>query len=178
MRKTVALSGLVLLFLVSTTQAADVKVKGAHLCCGQCVKAVGKALGNVKGVSGAKCDRNAKTITFDAANPKAAKAGINALAKAGFFGKATVGGKKASFPPSGAKKGQKADKVVLQSVHLCCGGCIKAVGKATKNVKGADSVKCDRKKSTVTLTGEGISVEQAVAALNKAGFYARVGKKK
>ena len=168
--------GLIVAFTGPTALAGEVTVKGVHLCCGQCVKIAGKALKSVDGVSGAACDRKEKTVTFQASNAKAAESGIKALVKAGFHGKAKHDGKKVALPPSGAKKGDKADTVTLSGVHLCCGNCVKAVGKALTNI-GA-KVTCDRKARTVTLTGSGIDVAAAVAALNKAGFHANVKKKK
>src|SRR5438128_674721 len=93
-------------------QAADVTVKGAHLCCPACVNAVKEALGDVKGVSDAAADQKEKTITFKAADDKAATDGINALAKAGFHGTATADGKELKYPAPDIKKGEKANTVV------------------------------------------------------------------
>ena len=171
---TTSLSVCALLLAVTAVQAGDVTVKGVHLCCPACVKGVAKALGDVDGVSGAACDRADKTVTFSATDDKAAKAGIAALAEAGFHGAASHGDKKLDFPASGAKKGDKADKIVLTNVHLCCGACVKGVSKALEDIKAEAA--CDRKESTVTLTGSDIDVSAAVAALNKAGYHAKVKK--
>lgn len=161
---------------MSVAQAGEVTVKGVHLCCGQCVKAVGSALGEVDGISGAACDRDAKTVSFQAAGADAAKAGVKALAKAGFHGKAAHGDKKIAFPKSGAKKGEKADSVTVTGVHLCCGQCVKGVAKALEGVDGKSGAKCDREARTVTVTGSGIEVLAIVKALNKAGFHGTVKK--
>ena len=171
---TTSLSLFALLLAVGVTQAEEVTVKGVHLCYGQCVKGVAKTLGSVDGISDAACDRTAKTVTFTADSDKSAAAAINALGKAGFHGAAAHGDKLLKFPASGAKKGDKADKVVFTNVHLCCGACVKGVAKALADIK-AEAV-CDRKAGTVTLTGSGIDVSAAVAALNKAGFNATVKK--
>lgn len=159
-------------------QAADVEVKGAHLCCGACVKAVAGTLGKVKGVSDAMCDREAGTITFKAENAKVARQGLRRLAFAGFYGKASVDGKAAKMPPSRVKKGQKADSIAIRNVHLCCGGCVTAATKAVKAVDGVEGVEADRKKNTLTVTGKQFDVAAAIAALNKAGFNGRVGGRK
>ena len=174
--KVVASVALVLAMTVSGARAAEVAVKGVHLCCGMCVKSVAKALGDVKGVSGAACDRKAKTVTFAAVDGKAAKAGIGALAKAGFHGAASHGDKKVKFPASGAKKGAKTESLTLNSVHLCCGGCVKIVGTALAKAAGDAKVACDTKAKTVTVTGKGIDVNAIVAALNKAGFHGSLKK--
>ncbi len=168
------LAGVVVTFGLSAAQAGDVSVKGVHLCCGQCVKIVGTALGKVDGISNPACDRKTKTVSFTATNDKAAKAAVKALAKAGFHGAAKHGDKKLAFPASGAKKGQKADAVTLTSVHLCCGGCVNAAKKALTGIKAEFAA--DRKAKTVTLTGSGIDINAAVAALNEAGFNGQLKK--
>jgi periplasmic mercuric ion binding protein len=156
------------------TQAGEVTVKGAHLCCGQCVKIVGDTLKDVDGVSGAKADRTAKTVTFTATDDKAAEAGVKALAEEGFFGKATHGTKEIKFPESGAKKGEKADTLTLSQIHLCCGQCGNAVTKSLKAVNGVEKVEVDRDAGTATVTGKGIEQTAAVKALNDDGFFAKV----
>ncbi|MBW3542868.1 MAG: heavy-metal-associated domain-containing protein, partial [Planctomycetes bacterium] len=138
--------------IAAAAPAADVTVKNVHLCCGQCVTIVGKAMKDVEGVSGIVADRDGKTVTFKAADDKAAEAGIKALAGEGFYGTATHGEKKLKFPESGAKEGQKADKVVLTGVHLCCGACAKGVQEALKDLKGAEQVDVDRDEKTVTIS--------------------------
>ena len=42
-------------------------------------------------------------------------------------------------------------KVEVTNVHLCCPGCVKAVGSALKGVEGVTGV-CDQKAKTVTIT--------------------------
>jgi copper chaperone CopZ len=169
-------AGLVLASAVSTASADDVKVKGVHLCCGACVSAVDKALKPVEGVSAIAADRDSKLVSFKAADQKAAQAGIDALAKAGFFGTASHGDKALKFPESGAKKGDTADIVTLGGVHLCCGACVTGAKEAVKDVKNVSSIDVDRAAGTVKLTGKSVDVTEAVEALNKAGFLATVKK--
>lgn len=171
MMKSTGLAGLLLAFVVTAAPAAEVTVKGVHLCCGACVSTVGKTLKTVKGVSGATCDRNSKIVTFQAADGKAAQAGILALAKAGFHGKATHGKTTIAFPKSGAKKGVKANTVTLNGVHLCCGACVTGARKAFAKLDSVGTIDIDRSAKTITLKGKGISVTDAVAALNKSGFH-------
>ncbi|QDU36780.1 copper exporting ATPase [Maioricimonas rarisocia] len=163
-----------LMMLASTATAGDVKVEGVHLCCGACVKGVGKALKDVSGVEGVTCDRDEGSVAFAAESADAAKSAINALAAAGFFGKAKHDGEEVAFPKSGAKEGAKADTVSVSNVHLCCGGCVNAVAKAVKKVDGVSDVTCDRAESSVKVTGSDVSVEAVVEALNGAGFNAKV----
>lgn len=180
MMKTMSLSGLALVLLVATSQAADVEIKGAHLCCGACTKAVGNVLGKVNGVSDAACDREAKTIKFKATDAKVARQAVRRLMNAGFYGQVSVDGKAVKLRTRGPKPGEKADSVTLYRLHLCCGGCVKSASGAAKSVNGVENVTADRKKRTLTVTGSQFEVVAVIKALNKAGFAAstRGGKKK
>jgi len=169
-----------LLFFVSTTaaDAGQVTVKGAHLCCGACQARAEKALEGIAGLTKAAVDRNSRIISFIAANDKAVTAGIASLAKSGFYG-ATVHDKKpVKFPLTGAKKGTRADVHTLRGVHLCCDACVAGAQKAIESVKGLQAIEIDRKLRTVKVIGKGISLDEAIAALNKAGFYSHVHKPK
>ncbi len=168
------LAPVVAVALVATASAGKVEIKGVHLCCGQCLKGVDTALKDVAGVSAVKSDGKAGTVTFDAADDKAAEAGIKALADGGFHGAAKHGDKELAFPASGAKKGAKANSVTVGRVHLCCPACVKAVDKAVKAVDGVSDVQADRGASSVTVNGTNVSVEAVVKALNDAGFHATV----
>lgn len=158
--------------------AGDVNVSNVHICCGSCVSAVDEALGEVEGVSDVGADQNTKTIRFKAKDDKAAEAGIKALADHGFFGKAKHGDKKLDFPPSGVKKGEKANTLVLHGVHLCCGACVTGAKKSLENVAGVNAIEIDRKTGRITLKGGGIDTTKAVDALNAGGFYASVKSEK
>jgi copper chaperone CopZ len=174
--KTIRLTAAVamVLMLTAAANAGQVTVKGVHLCCGQCVNDVNDILGDVAGVSNVASDRDSKTVSFTAADEKAAKAGVDALAKGGFHGAAAHGDKEIAFPDSGAKKGAKADTVTISGVHLCCGACVNAVKKILEGVDGASTIDIDRNAKTVKLTGSGIDVSNAVATLNKGGFHGTV----
>jgi len=175
MRSSNSLLSLALVLLsAGAVSAGSVEVKGVHLCCGSCVNGVKKALADVSGVSGLSCDRAAKTVTFTASDEKAAQAGIDALAKGGFHGTATIDGKDAKFPASGAKEDAKSNSFTVSSVHLCCPACVKAAGAAVKAVDGVSDAKCDRDGSSVAVTGKDVSIAAVVKALNDAGFHATV----
>jgi len=166
----------VVLFSAAAIQAADVTISGVHLCCGACVKAVGETLKKVAGVTNAACDSDNGTVKFTAADDKSAAAGIEALAKAGFGGKAKAGDKELAFPASGVEKGKKADSVAIAGIHLCCGACYKSAEGALKGVAGVKAVTSDKKTKIITITGEGIDINAALDALSAEGFHGSVGK--
>lgn len=174
MRLVQLFAGIALLCGSGIATAGDVEISGVHLCCGACLKAVGETLGDVEGVSGAACDRETKTVTFTAADDEAAQAGIDALAEAGFHGSAKHGDDELEFPESGAKEDAKANEITVSGLHLCCGQCVRAVGSVVNEVDGVNDASCDREERTCTVSGENISVEALVAALNEAGFHAKV----
>ncbi|MFN0196657.1 MAG: cation transporter [Planctomycetaceae bacterium] len=155
-------------------QAAEVTVKGVHLCCGACVDGVNEALTGIDGVSDVVCDRNTKVVAFKATDDDAAERGIEALSKGGFFGTAKHGKKDLPFPDAGAKKDATTATITFTGVHLCCGACVKDAHTAVKDVKGVSKVDVDREAGSVTLTGTDIVETEALAALNKGGFYGKV----
>lgn len=164
-------------FLTAALPAPEsVSVKGVHLCCGGCQSIAEDALDGLKGISKISCDLNTKVISFKADDRKSADAGIKALAEAGFYGTATFGKTKLDYPKSGAMKGAKQNSVSVTGVHLCCTACVTASQKALEGVKGVSLIDIDRNEQTIKLTGDAIVVTDAVAALNKAGFYCKVGK--
>jgi copper chaperone CopZ len=62
----------------------------------------------------------------------------------------------------------------LTNVHLCCTACVTASQKALEEVKGVTLIDIDRNEKTIKLTGDAIVIPEAVAALNKAGFFCRL----
>ena len=155
-----------------------VRIKGVHLCCGACVAGVNEALDELKGVTDVAADRNGKVVVFKAKDDKTAKASLEALAKAGYYGRAAIGDKDVKFPDPGVKKGTKVDKVVLSNVHLCCGACVTAAQKSLEKVNGLTRIAIDRNEKTISLGGKGVDLLKAIGALNDAGFYAKVKKEK
>ena len=158
----------------ATAVAGQVTIKGTHLCCGACQTRAEKALAGIPGLTKASVDRNSKVISFMAANTKAVTAGIASLAKSGFYGTATHDTKPVKFPLTGAKKDARGDAHTLRGVHLCCDACVVGAQKAVEAVKGLQAIEIDRKQRTVKLIGKGIRLEEAISALQKAGFYAHV----
>ena len=176
MKITAYLSALMVcsLFAPNTPAPESVSVKGVHLCCGGCQSIAEDALKDLKGVSGISCDLNTKVISYKAVDQKTAETGIKALAAAGFFGTAAFKNKKLEFPESGAKKGARANSISLTNVHLCCTACVTASQKSLESVKGVTLIDIDRSAKTIKLTGDAVSIPEAVRALNKAGFYCKL----
>ncbi len=67
--------------------------------------------------------------------------------------------------------------VVLSEVHLCCGGCVKAIEKVNENKKYRIEdvkIKADRKEKTVTIEAPtGIRAQRALAGILSAGYYGK-----
>lgn len=178
MRYLIFALGTVTVLASAAPDTGTVTVKGVHLCCGGCQEIADAALSEVKGVDDISCDLNTKVISYKVADRKTAEAGIQALAKAGFFGTATLDKKPLKFPDSGAKKETKSNSFVLENVHLCCTSCVTASQKALEDLEGVTLIDIDRNEKTIKLTGSSISVPKAVGALNKAGFYCRLKQEK
>jgi len=60
-------------------------------------------------------------------------------------------------------------KVTLTGVHLCCKGCVKGVAKAVEQSGGKAA--CNAKAGTVVISGDKGTVEKALEAVAKAGYY-------
>lgn len=176
MRCLLLVIGSFVLYMSTAPDSGQVSVKGVHLCCGGCQEIANEALGEVKDLADISCDLNTKVISFKAGSPKAAQAGIEALANAGFFGEATFNKEPLKYPESGAEKNSKSNSIVLTGVHLCCTACVTASHKALEDLKGVTLIDIDRNEQTIKLTGDSIGVPEAIAALNKAGFFCRLDK--
>ena len=163
-------------YLVAMTGAAraetKVELKSVHLCCGQCVKAVGAILKEVDGVKG-KCDQEAKTVTITAPDDTTAQKALDALAAKGFHGD-TGNTKLAMKNDSGATPG-KVQKVTVSGVHNCCGQCAKGIKATLKKVNGVTGDTAKAKLDTFEVTGVFDPVE-LVKALNAAGLHCKVAK--
>jgi len=150
-----------------------VEMKGPHICCKQCANVVGSILKKVDGVSDVKADIKSKTVTFTAANDQAAKAGVQALVKGGFFDTATEGTKAISVETP-VTKAEKADVVIVKDVHVCCGACQNAINKLFTDAKVSYSGKGPQR--TVRIAGTGLDTGEVMEALHKAGFNGSVEK--
>jgi copper chaperone CopZ len=163
------------LALAGLGRAADdvkVELKGTHLCCGQCVKAVGDILKKVDGVTG-KCDQKAGTVTITAKDADAAKKALEALAAGGFHG--DTGNKDLAIKDdSGVEKG-KVKTLTVTGVHDCCGQCNGKIKAALKKVDGVKADTAKAKADSFDVTGD-FDAAEVVKALNDAGFHVKVKK--
>src|SRR5207245_3963156 len=128
-------TGIATLALSIAVQAGEVSAKltDVHLCCPSCVKGVKKAVDGVQGVTAA-ADQDAGTVTLTGPDTATVQKAADALVAAGYFGKCSDSNVKLDGT-SGAK-GEKAQSLKIEGVHLCCGKCVKAVDRAAKSVAG------------------------------------------
>ena len=161
------------LFFVSAANAeTTVELKGTHLCCGACVRAVGETLKGIEGVTG-KCDQKAKTVTITAKDDETAQKAVDALAAAGFHG--TTNSDKVKVKDDSGVKAGKVKTLTLTNVHNCCGACTSAIKATVKKVEGVTGDTLKAKTDTFEVTGD-FDAEALVKALNAAGFHAKVQK--
>jgi copper chaperone CopZ len=163
------------LLLASTSAfAADTKVelKGTHLCCPQCVRAVDAILKKIDGVTG-KCDPKAGTVTITAKDDATAQKALDALAAGGFHG--TTDNKDLKIKDdSGVTKG-KVKTLTLEGVHNCCGQCTKGITAALGKVDGVTANTAKARDTTFDVTGD-FDAEEVVKALYSAGYHVKVKK--
>jgi copper chaperone CopZ len=164
----------VLVAAAGPAAAADTKVelKGTHLCCGQCVQAVGAILKKIDGVTGT-CDQKAGTVTITAKDAATAQKALDALAAGGFHG--TTDSKDLKIKDdSGATKG-KVKSLTLEGVHNCCGSCNRAIVAALGKVEGVKGNTAKVKAESFEVTGD-FDAAEVVKALNAAGYHVKVKK--
>jgi copper chaperone CopZ len=160
-----------LLFLSAAARAeTTVELKGTHLCCGACVKAVGDTLKGIEGVTG-KCDAKAKTVTITAKDDATAQKAIDALAAAGFHG--TIDSDKVKIHEDSGVKAGKVKTLTLTNVHNCCGACTRSIKETLKKVDGVTGDTVKAKGNTFEVTGD-FDAAAVVKALNDAGFHTKV----
>lgn len=159
----------------ASTAAEKVELKNVHMCCEGCADEVAAVLGKVGGVTGVSTDKTT-SATFTAADAKVAQKALDALAAAGFHGDPGKDKGYAFKDDSGVKAGP-VKALTVTGFHNSCGGCVKSLKDAVKDVNGVAGVTAKAKVSTAEVTGEFDAVE-LVKALNKAGFHVKVEEKK
>jgi mercuric ion binding protein len=163
-----------LMLTASTSFADDTKVelKGTHLCCPQCVRAVDSILKKVDGVTG-KCDQKLGTISITAKDDATAQKALDALAAGGFHG--TTESKDLKIKEdSGVSKG-KVKTLTVEGVHNCCNACNKSITTAVGKVAGVNGNTAKAKSDTFDVTGD-FEAEELIKALNDAGYHVKVKK--
>jgi periplasmic mercuric ion binding protein len=169
-----ALAGCAVILALTGVARAEttVELKGVHLCCPGCTKAVGEILKKVDGVKG-ECDAKAGTVTLMAKDDAAAQKALDALAAGGFHG--DTGNKDLAMKDdSGAEKG-KVKTVTVTGIHNCCNACCKAIKETVKKVGGVESDSAKPKEETFDVKGD-FDAAELVKALNAAGFHVKVKK--
>ena len=162
------------LFLGSSQAFADttVTLENVHLCCGQCVGAVGKVLKSIDGVTG-KCDQKGKKVTITATDDATAQKAVDALVEAGFYGRSNQT-PRLSSRRSNAPKG-KVTKLELTGIHNCCGQCTTAIKKTVTKVDGVTDTDITNKATTFTVEGN-FEPAAVIQAMLDAGFTVRIKK--
>jgi copper chaperone CopZ len=170
--KTALLSLFAVSAMLLSVRAADVTVKltDVHLCCQSCVKGVSAALTDVKGVT-ATADQDENTVTLVAADKATVQKAVDALVKAGFYGKTTDADIKI-VNETGAKN-QKVQSLTVEGVHLCCGKCVKAVNTLLGSVNGVKANTAAKGVKSFTVTGD-FNDKDVFDALEKAGLAGHV----
>lgn len=172
MKRLLLVASLALVFVGAVQAETKVELKGVHLCCPACTKAVSTILTKVDGVTGT-CDRETKTITLTAKDDATAKKALEALAAGGFFG--DTGNKDLAIKDdSGATKG-KVKTLTLTGVHNCCGQCTTGIKKAVESVAGVTGNTAKAKMDTFEVTGD-FDAQELIKALNAAGYHVKVKK--
>ena len=164
--------GMVLVLAGAARAETKVELKGVHLCCGACVKAVGETLKKIDGVKGA-CDQKGKKVTITAKDDETAQKALDALAEAGFHGD-TGNTAVAIKEDSGASAG-KVKSLSVSGVHNCCPQCCKAIKATVKKVDGVKGDTAKPKNDEFEVTGD-FDAQELVKALNTAGFHVKVKK--
>jgi periplasmic mercuric ion binding protein len=168
--RLIAVAGALLLATSAARADTTVELKGTHLCCGACVKAVNETLKGIDGVTG-KCDAKAKTVTIKAKDDATAQKAIDALAAAGFHGE--TNSDKVKVPEDSGVKAGKVKTLTLANVHNCCGACTSAIKSTLKKVEGVKGDTVKARADTFEVTGD-FDAEAVVKALNAAGFHSKV----
>lgn len=165
---------LALLFIASPARGGElIELTGVHLCCNRCVTDLRAALADVKGIDKLDVNRREGRASFVAQDDEAIEQALEALAAAGYYGTAKRGDEPIEFAKQEIEEGAAADRVVLEGVHLCCGGCAKAVVQAYAGADDVVAVDCDLEDGIVTLTGKKLAVTKMIELLHEAGFHGR-----
>lgn len=174
MTRACVLAAVCVVALAGAAGAAEVPVelKGVHMCCPGCAKAVAGTLQKVEGVTGVAVDQKTATAKFAAADEKAAQRALDALAAAGFHGD-TGGAKGFAFKDDSGAKAGKVKSLTVTGFHNSCGGCVDSFREAIKDVKGVAGDNAKAKVPTAEVTGD-FDAAELVKALNKAGFHVKV----
>lgn len=160
--------------LIVSARAADqtVKLTDVHLCCQSCVKGVQSAIAKIPGVSAAP-DQDEGAVALTAADKPTLQKGVDALVKAGYFGKSSD--PEIKVVSNTGAMGHKVQTLEVEDVHLCCGKCVSAVNKALGSVSGVTTNTATKNAKAFTISGDFNDAEVFTALQNK-GLTGRVAK--
>lgn len=156
-------------------QRRSLTLSSVHICCPMCEKAIREAVGKVDQVN-AEVNRDEKsvTLTFDeGATRRDAAAALEAIAKAGFYGKSNRA--RIQMKDESAGLDGKVSSLTVTGIHNCCGQCVKAIQGVVADVEGAQPAEVAGKVRELTVNGD-FDAAALVQAFNKAGFYVTVKK--
>jgi copper chaperone CopZ len=162
----------VLVLAAAAPAETKVELKGVHLCCPGCVKAIGEMLKDIDGVKAA-CDQEGRTVTITAADAKSAQKALDTLAAGGFHGK--TGNKELAIKDDSGVTAGKVKSITLTGVHNCCPACCRAIKATVKKVEGATGDTAKPRERTFEVSGD-FDAAELVKALNAAGFHVKVKK--
>lgn len=166
--KKFILSSLVLLSTVVLKAETTITLEGVHNCCKGCTNGIVKSASDLKDVS---IEAEGKTVTIKAKSKSQAKKALVALLSAGYYGTSPE-----VEELNATTKGDKSlTSATVNSVHLCCQKCVKAMTDAVKSVPGVTEYDIANKASSFTVNGN-FKESDLIAALNKAGFHGSIGK--
>jgi copper chaperone CopZ len=169
--KKILTSGFVVLAMALSVRAdVSVKLTDVHLCCQSCVKGVAKATADISGLK-AEASTDDKTVSLTGPDTATVQKGVDALTKAGYFGKSSDASIKVNAETG--VKDEKVKSLEISNVHLCCGKCVKAVGQALSTVPGVTDNTAAKGATSFTINGD-FNAKDAVAALQKAGLTGQV----
>lgn len=154
--------------------ASMVKLTDVHICCKGCATAIEKAVAKTPDVK-PSINQKEGTVELTAQDDAALQKAVNRIAAAGFHGGIAEDSKvqfKAVKVPEG-----NVQRLEIAHIHNCCAECTKAIKAAIAEVEGVagDSLKA---KSTKFVIEGDFSAEEAIKAIEKAGFHASLPKEK
>lgn len=160
-----ALAVMAVVFSVASISAAEAKVtlSGVHLCCGSCVKGVAAATKDTGATVTA--DMETKKVVIVGKDEKEAKAAVDALSTAGFYG--VSDNKDIAMKPAEPTEGKV--KSMDFSTHNCCPKCTKAIDAVAKKAEGVTEVAATPKEPAVSVKGD-FDAKAEAKVMNDAGF--------
>jgi len=165
--KKLAIAVLMLLSVFQLQAEEKVELKGVHLCCNGCVKAIDKAV--QKTGANSTCDKKKKTVVVTAKDAAAMKKALGAVASSGYYGSS-----EGEYQIKQAKgSDEMVSKIALGGFHNCCKKCTTGMTKAVESVSGVKKHSVASKKRDFTVEGN-FKVSELLNTINEHGFSVSV----